>query len=106
MKSKYRNKKTTIDGITFDSKKESLRYSQLKLMKLAGVISDLELQPKYDFIHNGVKICTYKADFRYIFHENNDEYVVEDVKGYLTEIYKIKKKMMKAFYGIDILETY
>lgn len=102
MRNKYNAKKTMIHGTWFDSKKEADRYLELKLLERAGEITNLELQPQYVFKLNGVKICTYRADFRYC---EDGLSVVNDVKGYKTQIYKIKKKMMKAFYGIEILET-
>lgn len=99
---KYNAKRTFFDGIWFDSKKEAHRYQQLKLMLRAGKISDLELQPRYDIVVNGEKICYYKADFRYI---ENGELVVEDVKGMQTSVYKLKKKLVKACHGIEIREV-
>src|SRR5690606_369436 len=50
--SKYRNVRTTVDGITFDSKREAERYGELKTMEAAGVISDLELQPRFPLTVN------------------------------------------------------
>lgn len=100
--SKYRAKKTTVDGYTFDSKKEAARYGALKILLRSGEISDLVLQPKYPIVFNGVKICDYKADFKY---RANGREIVEDVKGVKTPVYRLKKKMVKAVYGIDILET-
>ena len=52
---KYKAVKTTIDGITFDSKREAKRYTELKLLEKSGMITHLELQPKYDIIINGAK---------------------------------------------------
>lgn len=46
-KNKYSNKKVTIDGITFDSKKEANRYCELKLLQRAGKIKNLQMQVKY-----------------------------------------------------------
>jgi len=100
--SKYNAVKSVVDGIKFDSKKEARRYSQLKLMEKSGVISELSLQPRFDLIVNGKKCGFYKADFRYI--ENGKE-VIEDVKGMLTPVYRLKKKLVKAIYNIDIFET-
>jgi len=64
---KYRNIKTTVDGIRFDSKREAERYSELKLLERAGIITDLKLQPKFELIpkHNGNRALTYIADFSY-----------------------------------------
>ncbi len=101
---KYGNKKITIGGVSFDSIKEADRYKQLKLLEKAGKIVDLELQPKYDlldsFKYNGetIRKISYKADFRYIDVES-DQLIVEDVKGFKTEVYKIKKKLFLKKYG-------
>ena len=100
--SKYKAVKTVVDGIKFDSKKEARRYSQLKLIEKSGAISELSLQPRFDLIVNDKKCGFYKADFKYI--ENGKE-VIEDVKGILTPVYRLKKKLVKAIYNIDIFET-
>ena len=105
--SKYHNKKTTIDGILFHSKKEGNYYTKLKLMEGAGLIWNLELQKKYilqkGFTFKGKKIreISYYADFVY---EEKDGIHVVDTKGYRTEIYKLKKKLFIKKYGIDIEE--
>ncbi len=101
---KYRNTKTVIDGVTFDSKKESARYSDLKLMHRAGAITDLTLQPKFDIVINGQKVCSYIADFSYV---ENGVTVVEDVKSEMTRklpTYRLKKKLMKAVHSIEVRE--
>ena len=100
--SKYGAVKAVVDGIKFDSKKEAKRYSQLKLMERSGAITELSLQPRFDLIINGKKCGFYKADFKYI---ENEKEVIEDVKGMLTPVYKLKKKLVKAIYNIDIFET-
>ena len=108
-RSKYGSKKTIVDNIKFDSKWEAERYGQLKAMERAMFIRDLELQVPYDIVVNDVKICRYVADFRYKKESNhnitNDEYyveVVEDAKGFETPEFKLKKKLMKAVFNIDI----
>lgn len=93
-----------IRGIKFDSKKEGLRYLELESLLKSGLIKNLRTQIKYDFIFNDIKITSYVADFVY-FCVKKDKQVVEDVKGYKTREYLIKKKMMKAFYSVDIYET-
>lgn len=103
---KYNNKKTVVDGITFDSKKEAGHYKVLKALEKAKKISDLELQPSYRLEVNSQLICRYRADFRY--KEKVGRKLVEvvcDVKGVRTGMYRIKKKLMKAIYGIDIQEV-
>jgi len=101
--SKYKNKKIEIDGIIFHSEKEGKRYWHLKLLVRAKEITNLCLQVPFVMTLNNVKICTYRADFTYT--DKNGNYIVEDSKGVKTDTYILKKKMMKAFHGIDILET-
>ena len=126
-RSKYKAVKTTIDGITFDIKKEAKRYTELKLLERAGMITHLELQPTFQITVNGVNICKYKADFRYftVRAESNERsynskgewqtptktgdkegQIVEDVKGFKTPIYRLKKKLVEACYpGTQIKEV-
>ena len=104
---KYGNKKTQFDGITFDSKAEAERYKVLRALELTGVIKGLELQKPYRLCKgrwsNGKPFSiTYKADFVYTL---DGEIIVEDVKGYRTEAYQMKKKLMRAVYGIEIAEV-
>jgi hypothetical protein len=103
---KYRNQPVTVDGYKFASKAEARRYGELKLLKLAGQILDLELQPKFVFEHQGVRIGGYKADFRYRL-PHSPTLIVEDVKSPAskTQAYELRKKMMKAFHGIEIREV-
>jgi hypothetical protein len=96
--SKYKAKKTTVDGITFDSKAEAKRYQELKLIERAGQIKNLSLQPRFMLqggfknIHTGKKerAIEYVADFQY---EDNNVIIVEDCKGFKTSDYKIKRKL-------------
>ncbi len=108
--SKYHNKKTTIDGITFDSIKEGKRYQELKLLERAKEISGLKLQPQFElqpsFKKNGkiYKKITYKADFMY-FDNRLNKTIVEDVKGFKTEVYKLKKKIFEYnFKNLELRE--
>lgn len=96
--SKYKAKKTTIDGITFDSNAEARRYQQLKLLERGGAIKNLSLQPRFMLqegfvnVHTGKKerAIEYVADFMY---DEGDRTVVEDVKGFKTADYQIKRKL-------------
>ena len=108
-RSKFGNIITNVDGIKFHSKKEAHRYAELKLLEKANEIQNLRLQVPYPckvYRDEGGQISTvigkYIADFVYIL---NGEEVVEDVKGYRTDIYRWKKKHVEAQYGIQILET-
>lgn len=104
--SKYLNKKTELHGVTFDSQKEAGRYQELLWMERAGLIRNIELQPRYDLIVNGKKCGFYKADFRYE-ETATGAIVTEDVKHPMTRtaVYALKKKLVKALYDIDIIEV-
>ena len=106
--SKYRNRKVTVDGITFDSKREANRWCELKYMERAGLIKDLRRQVRYELIPSlnaGKKIIqrsvTYVADFVYW---QDGKWIVEDAKGCRTDVYKLKKKLMRYIHGIEIQE--
>lgn len=100
---KYHNKRTTVDGITFDSKKEAKRYAELKMLEKGGAISQLVLQPRFElqesFKKNGktYRKIEYVADFMYRDNEKNVT-IVEDVKGIKTDVYKLKRKMFEKVY--------
>lgn len=98
--SKYRNKKTN----GFDSKREANRYMELSLLQNAHMISNLRTQVKYELIPQCGKQrpAYYIADFVY---QIGDSTIVEDAKGYRTDVYKLKKKLMKWRYNIDIHEV-
>lgn len=125
MYQKYRNKKITVDGMTFDSKREYRRYCELKLLEKGGYICNLEFQRKFVLIpeqreestevyqkgKNKGKLkpgkviekeCSYIADFVYT---ENGKTVVEDTKGFRTKDYIIKRKLLLFFYGIKIREV-
>lgn len=99
---KYGARKTIIDGIPFDSKKEAERYQELKLLRCAGEIIDFTLQPKFEllagFEKKGKKYkpITYTADFIVIYPDGRRE--VEDVKGVLTRDFQIRRKMFEIQY--------
>ena len=95
-RSKYKNIKTIVDGITFASKKEANRYSQLSALQGAGKIKGLQLQPRIPLMVNGVKIGHYVGDFRY---ELNGTVILEDVKSSATKtpVYNLKKKILATY---------
>lgn len=121
---KYGSRKVTVDGITFDSKKEAQRYSELRLLEKAGQITNLQRQFKFKLIptqreestevykagpQKGLpkpgavieKPCFYIADFTYC---DGNELVAEDTKGFKTKDYIIKRKLMLHVHGIRIKE--
>lgn len=103
---KYRNRKTEVDGIEFDSKKEGGRWQQLQIMLRAGKIKNLRRQVRYGLTVNGELVCSYVADFTY--RNGAGDLVVEDVKSETTRklpVYQIKRKLMLAVHGIEIKEV-
>ena len=104
MTHKYNAKKTVVDGITFDSRKEAERYKELKALERVGKIDKLELQPRFvlmdGFRYEGkaIRKIEYVADFLYR-DLSTYELVVEDVKGVKTDVYKLKKKLFLKRYG-------
>lgn len=103
MKSKYSAVRTVVDGHSFPSRKEAKRYGELKMLQLAGEISDLRLQVPYELNPGGTFSYKYIADFVYRLKDGTIE--VNDVKGYRTAIYRKKAKLMLKVYGIKIKET-
>jgi len=104
-RNKYGAKKTIVDGITFDSRREAARYRVLKTLERGGAIANLVLKVKYPLVVNGVKIGRYTSDFEY---EENGQHVVEDVKSPATKKahdYRLRKLLMLALHGITIRET-
>ena len=119
-RSKYGNRKVTVGGTRYDSAKEARRHQELKLLELAGKISDLQTQVSFTLIptqrepdvigkRGGRKPgrvlereCSYVADFVY---QEGGKAVVEDCKGFRTADYRIKRKLMLYIHGITIRET-
>ena len=107
-RTKYHNRKAELDGIIFDSERERDRYAELKVLEKAGEIQGLALQPVFELVpaikENGKivqRAVTYKADFSYM---RNDEIVVEDAKGVKTDVYRLKKKLMRYRYHVVVQE--
>ena len=103
--SKYNSKKTIVDGITFESKKESVRYCELKLLEKAGIIKYFNCQPTF-LLQDGykkkdgkiVRPIMYIADFEIFYPDGHCE--VEDVKspGTITQVFRIKRKLLEMQY--------
>ena len=100
-KNKYGAVRKEVDGHVFHSTAEAKRYIELKRRESLRVISGLEIQPRFPINVDGHHVCDYVADFAY---QTSDGYVVEDVKGFKTEVYRLKKKLVEAIYCITITE--
>ena len=107
-KNKYHAVKCIAEGMLFDSQAEAHRWLELRMLQRAGQISGLTRQTVFELVPgrtvNGKKIrsITYRADF--VYYENG-EMVVEDVKGFRTKEYELKKRMMLLLRGIEIREV-
>lgn len=106
---KYGAKKITVDGIKFDSKAEARRYGQLKMLVMAGEISNLKLQPAYELLcptpqGATAKVAKYTADFKYTCNKTGNR-IVEDVKGKDTRESKRARKHLLLQTGINVLIT-
>ena len=108
-RSKYHSRKITVDGIEFDSLKESSRWCELSLLKKAGMIQNLQRQVKFELlpaqrIEGKVieRAVSYVADFTYY---QDGQLIVEDTKGFKTKDYIIKRKLMLWVHGIQVREV-
>ena len=108
--SKYKAVKTTVAGVTFDSKREAARHAELLLLQRAGEIRGLRRQVVYELVP-GVKFAgaararpaiRYTADFVYVEH---DKFVIEDVKGVETPEFRIKRHLLLALHGLEVRVT-
>lgn len=110
MRSKFNARKTTVDGMVFDSKREAARYVELRDLERAGAIRDLKRQVRYELIPafavggKHYRPTSYVADFVYTDCKTGKE-IIEDCKGYRTDIYRLKSKMFAHKFGVVILET-
>mgnify|MGYP000004970746 FL=1 len=119
---KYGSRKAEVNGIVFDSKREAARYQELLLLEKVGEIKDIRRQVKYVLIPAQYehpesttkkgrgrcveRECAYIADFVYktILPDGDTLTIVEDTKGFRTNDYIIKRKLMLSVYGIRIRE--
>ncbi len=107
---KYKNTKVEYKGIKFDSIKEMKHYQLLEYLQKIGEIKELKLQvpyeliPKYKINNKTVRKTTYIADFTYITTKDDKLHIV-DTKGFKTDVYRLKKKMVEYKYGVEIEEV-
>lgn len=97
--SKYHNKRTVLDGKMRDSIHETNRYAELRIMEKAKEVTRFFEQVPFLLPGN----IEYIADFVILWPDGH--YTVEDAKGMQTDVYKMKKKLMLATYGIEIQEV-
>lgn len=106
-KNKFNAKKVEYNGRLYDSTKEAKRSFELDALKRAGEIKSIEYQPRFDIIINDKKVCKYFADFRVEYPDGRIE--IEDAKGYKKgsayAIFRLKKKLVKAMFDVDVIEV-
>jgi hypothetical protein len=101
-KSKYKNKRTVVDGISFDSKAESRYYLELKILERSGQVTSVEMQKPFPLVApSGQVIGSYRADFSFWDTSKKCQRVI-DVKGFDTPLSRWKRKHVKAQYGIEV----
>ena len=103
-RSKYGAHPVSIDGLRFDSAREATRWVQLVMLERAGVIQGLRRQVPFVLIDKSAhgRAIRYIADFTYM---QDGQEIVEDAKGYRTDVYKLKRRMMAERYGIIVKEV-
>ena len=108
MQSKFHNRKTFYKGVVYDSKKEAKRAYELEMLQRAGAICHLErqrrfeLQQSFNLCGTTIRAITYIADF-YYYDNQKKQWVVEDTKGFRTDVYKLKKKLFLYKYSPEVL---
>lgn len=102
-KSKMHNTKVVVDNLTFDSIGEYNQWKELQLRERAGEIRDLHRQVRYKVYLNEIYICSWYADFVYFDIALNQQ-IIADFKGFRTAVYAIKKRLVEAYYTIQITE--
>jgi hypothetical protein len=110
---KYSNRTTLVGDQAFDSAREARRYQELLLLTRAGEVRELERQPEFPIhapifsaageVVGLVVVGSYYADFRY--RDRSGQVVVEDAKGVRTAVYRLKRRLTIAQYGIQIVEV-
>ncbi len=104
---KYGNIRSVYKGRVFHSKREAEFARTLDMMRRATDpeqrVREIEYQPKYPLVVNGKKICTYIGDFNVTYESGKR--TLFDVKGFKTDIYKMKKKLVEALYPVEIVEV-
>lgn len=104
--SKYKNIPIEYKGRRFDSKKEAEHAGFLDMLRKAKepsqCVKAIEYQYRIPIVVNGIQCAVYVADFYVLFQDGHKE--IHEVKGFKTDVYKIKKKLVEAIYGEKIIE--
>lgn len=103
-KHKYGAIPKVVDDIWFPSTLEADHYAELKLRERAGEIYELERQPRFPIVVNGIALAEYRADFAYRVTATGGREII-DCKGVRTPLYRLKKRLVETLHGITIIEV-
>lgn len=101
---KYKNVKQEYNGLRYDSKKEAARAAELDVLVKAKEIKKWERQITLPLFFNGYKICGYRIDF--VIWDKNNTIILEEVKGFETDVWRLKKKILEAILECPDSEEY
>lgn len=103
--SKFNNRRINTPDGWFDSQRELNRWGELKLLQLAGEISNLRRQVEFTLIpkRGRLRPIKYVADF--VYDDKNGKQVVEDAKGYRNRLYMLKWRLMEFVHNIEVVES-
>lgn len=90
-------------GHKHDSKMEAARCDALTTMEAAGEIYELEQQPEFRVMIDGKLMCRYIADFSW---RTGGVQITEDVKGVVTPMFNLKKKLVEATHPGVVIAIY
>lgn len=94
------------DGERYRSTLEYRYHQQLLVQQRAGEVVAIERERVYEFEVNGVFLCTYKLDFRVTYADGRVEHVDTKSQATLSALYKLKKGLMLALHGIELIEKF
>lgn len=97
--SKYGSVMEECQGIKFQSRREAKYFRELQARQYAGEVSYFLRQVPF-FLVGGVR---YRIDFMEVWKDGSIHWV--DVKGFRTQTYKMKRRMVEALYPIKIVEA-
>lgn len=98
------NKYRAVRTGGFDSRKEARRWQELRALELAKEIRDVRCQPEFHCWIHGQLVCKYRADFLWT-DVQTGQTMIEDVKGYRTDVYRLKAKLVRALFGVTVRES-
>lgn len=96
----------SADGTKHKSLHEGKYYKRLLLLKQAGEVTNIETEVRYEFVVNGVFICTYFLDFRVTYADGHIEYIDTKSTATVTNLFRVKKQLMLACHGIDVVPVF